>query len=103
MSRPLLAAAAALVFFGCATPVEHATPSKRPETTIPGAKVSEVKAELVSRMVDFGYSPTKTSGLVLAFERPSDSIAAALIYGSDYDRTPNARISYTIVELRGSV
>lgn len=103
LARTTYALVGAIVLTACVTPVEHATPSKRPEVTIPGAKASEVKAELVNRMVDFGYSPTKTSGLALVFERQSESIAAALIYGSDYDRTPNARISYTIIELRGSV
>lgn len=42
---------------------------------------------------------TKT---LLVFEKPIDNVFAAALLGSRYDRTPAARVTYTIIETESS-
>ena len=87
----------------CASPVTHQTASGRPEVTIATTTVDAVKGALISAMVNGGYSITRDSDYLLAFDRPVDNVLAAALLGSEYDSTPNARISYTIAELRSRI
>lgn len=87
---------AALGLAGCATPVQHQTASGKPEILVAGATPETVKPAVVNRMVSAGYRITKDTPYELAFDRPVENVAAAVLLGSKYDSTPNARVSYTI-------
>lgn len=88
-----------LVFLSaCATPVNHDTASGRPEVSIPGNVTDQVSSMITDRMINDGYNMTSSSKFLLVFEKPTESIAAALMFGSQYDSTPAARVSYTITE-----
>lgn len=86
----------AVALQGCGTPVEHATASGKVETSITAPSADVVKSALVNEMVNRGYRITKDTPYEVAFDKPSDSVAAQLLFGSRYDGIPNARISYMI-------
>ena len=87
----------------CATPVKHHTASGRPEVTIATTNVGAVKGALISEMVNRGYSITRESDFLVAFDRPIDNVWAAALLGSRYDSTPNARVSYTIARIQDAI
>ena len=98
---PLIAFA---LLAGCAaTPVQHYTPSAKPEVTINTTEVSVVKASLISTMLNLGFDLKKDTNYQLVFERPITDILTAALFGSQYDRTPNARITYTLAASPKSV
>ena len=82
---------------GCVTPVVHHTPSGKPEVTIASDDKDLVKSVLVSEMLNRGYDISKDSDYMIAFDRPVENALAAALLGSQYDSTPNARASYTVV------
>ena len=86
----------------CAATVTHQTASGKPEVTIMTTEISAVKGLLVSEMLNRGYSITSESGNLVAFDRPVDNAFAAALLGSQYDRTPNARVTYSIAPLGSS-
>jgi hypothetical protein len=88
--------AAALILGGCGTPVTHATGSGKVEVGINGATPEIVKPGLVNKMVNYGYRITKDTPYEIAFDRPTDNLAASILLGSKYDAQPNARVSYFI-------
>lgn len=90
------AVAAVLTLGGCGTPVTHATVSGKVEVAITGSTPEAVKAGLVNEMVNHGYRITKDTSYEIAFDRPTDNIAASVLLGSKYDAQPNARVSYFI-------
>ena len=87
----------------CAPPVTHQTASGRPEVTIATTNVDAVKGALISVMINGGYSITRESHYLLAFDRPVDNVLAAALLGSQYDSTPNARISYTVARIQSGI
>lgn len=87
-----------LIIFGCASPVVHNTPSGKVEVTINGVNTDAVKARLVNEMLNIGYSITQDTPHVITFDAPVENALGAILYGSEYDSTPNARISYTLVQ-----
>ena len=87
----------------CAAPVKHHTASGRPEVTITTNNVGAVKGALISEMVNRGYSITRESDFLVAFDRPIDNVWAAALLGSRYDSTPNARVSYTIARIQDAI
>ena len=91
------------VVASCATPVKHHTASGRPEVTIATTNVEAVKGALISEMVNRGYSITRESDFLVAFDRPVDNVWAAALLGSRYDSTPNARVSYTIARIQDTI
>lgn len=87
----------------CATPVQHNTPSGKPEVTIESSDTGEIKSQLVNRMIDRGYTITRDTDYLIAFDRPVDAagggLMVGLLFGSRYDGTPNARISFTLSKM----
>jgi hypothetical protein len=94
--RGCAALAAVLMLGGCGTPVTHATGSGKVEVAINGAAPEAIKAALVNKMLNSGYRITKDTAYEIAFDRPTDNIAVAVLLGSKYDAQPNARVSYFI-------
>lgn len=87
----------------CTTPVQHATPSGKVEATIHGASKSAVKDRITDGMINKGYTVTKSDDTVIAFDRPVDNPFAAAFFGSRYDSTPNARVTYNLIQVKGAV
>lgn len=83
---------------GCATPVNHATPSGRVEVTVQGKVGKELRAEISNMMLNTGYNAKNSSESLMVFEKPVQNVLAAVLYGSQYDSSPAARVSYSIVE-----
>jgi hypothetical protein len=81
---------------GCGTPVTHATGSGKVEVEINGTTPESVKASLVNSMINRGYRITKDTPYEIAFDKPVDNLAVAVLLGSKYDAQPNARVSYFI-------
>ena len=94
--RAVLFGLPALALAACVTPVDHGTPSGRPEVMMATTDTTGIKSDLVNRMLNKGYGITRDSGFVIAFDRPVDNVLAAAMLGSQYDSVPNARIVYTI-------
>lgn len=88
----------AVALVGCATPVRHDTPSGRPEVTIRGNLAKPVQGEITNAMLNRGYNVKSSAETLLVFERPIDNAMACVLLGSQYDSTPAARVTYSIVE-----
>ena len=84
---------------GCATPVTHATPSGRVETTIEGVGPEQVKSALVNAMLNRGFSLSRDSAFQVAFDKPVDNVFAQVLLGSQYNVIPSARVSYTLAQI----
>lgn len=101
--RQIFVAALGLVLASCGTPVRQDTASGRPEVTVHHVASDRVKGALVSGMLNRGYRITKDSQFEIAFDRPVDNLAVAVLMGSKYDAQPNARVSYQIAQLGDDV
>ena len=86
-----------LLVSACATPVAHHTPSGKPEVTISSTDGELIKNLVISEMIDRGYSVSSEREYSIAFDRPVENVFAAALLGSQYNSTPNARITYTVV------
>lgn len=53
-------------------------------------------------MLNRGYNLTQDNQFTVSFDRPVENVLAAAMLGSSYDGTPNARVTYTIVEANGA-
>jgi hypothetical protein len=89
---------AALLLAGCATPPPLATPSRRPEVTIPAASKKPIMDRIVSVMVGAGLQIKRVDEYTAVFGKVDESFAAGVLYGSRYDPHPEVRITYTLVE-----
>jgi hypothetical protein len=93
------------IFAGCASaPQRLATPSGNPEIVIPNTTRKQVIDKIVAAKLEKGMQIKNVSdyGVVIG-TRVNDSFMASLLYGSRYDSTPEARITYNIVETREGV
>lgn len=99
----IAAAAAMLSLVACQTVKPPATASGRPEVSIAGAKPEQVKALLVSKMLDKGYRLAKDDSFNVTFEKVSDNLAANILFGTRAGGNPVVRVNYTIADLSGSV
>lgn len=86
----------ALLLSGCATTSALNTPTGKPEVTISGVSADEVASAIINKMIDSGYNVTSTDNRMLVFEKPLKNFVAMFVYGSNYDRQPNARITFNI-------
>ncbi len=53
----------------------------------------------VSEMANAGYRITKDTPYELAFDKPVQNLAMAVLLGSRYDAQPNARVTYTFAQI----
>ena len=100
--KQFLSFSLALTIVSCAAPVIHNTPSGRPEITMNAKVGKKVQAEIMNLMVNKGYTLKSSNENLLVFEKTLDSFAARLFLGSSYDTTPNARVTYNIIETEKS-
>lgn len=81
---------------GCVSAVNHATPSGKVEATYEARYEETVAGMITDYMINNGYSVKEASKRVIVFEKPIDDIVTAMLYGSEYNSTPNSRVSYSI-------
>jgi ABC-type oligopeptide transport system substrate-binding subunit len=96
--KSIAAACCILMLAACKPPVEHYTPSGKPEVTILKTTKAKVKEELLNQMANMGYITTHTDDSMVVFDRPVDNPMAAAFFGSRYDSTPNTRLTYQIIQ-----
>lgn len=92
-----------LVVAGCAPIQPLPTPSGRPEITIPGVARKQVVDVLVADLLSHGLQVRKVDEYSAVFAKRDDSFGAAVVYGSRYNATPEARITFNFVEVGGAV
>jgi hypothetical protein len=98
LKKPSISVIALIAIVGCATPIRHDTPSGRPEVTVRGNLAKPIHREITNAMLNRGYNVKSSTETLLVFERPLDNAMASVLLGSQYDSTPAARITYSIVE-----
>lgn len=96
--RHMLAATSLLALAACGTPTMHDTPSGKVEETFNGTP-DTIKGPLVGMMATNGFNMTKDTPYMLAFDKPVNNIMMAVLLGSRYDATPNARVSFTFAPM----
>lgn len=90
-----------LVLIGCVPPVVPNTMSGRPEITT-NAPLDRIKPELVSAMMNRGYSMRSDSGMVMVTEKRLPD-AAGISYGGRYDPIPSGRITFTFLQASAQI
>jgi hypothetical protein len=94
MKRFLFAVLVVAPFLAGCEPIDTA-PLPSANFSVPASK-DRTKEALVALMTGRGYTISTDSTFLLAFDKPEDSLGAAILYGSDYDATPNLRVVYTV-------
>jgi len=101
-TKCLLLSLMTILLGACAAPVRHETASGRPEVTIRGKVGNQVQAEIANLMLNRRYSVKSSSPNILVFEKPFDNAMASVLFASQYDVTPYARITYNVFEIGDS-
>jgi len=96
--RTLLTIVVSFILAGCATVPPLNTPSQRPEVTITGASKKEILDTLVAEMLSRGAQVKRIDEYSAVFGIRDDSFTGALLFGSRYDSTPEARVTFNLVE-----
>ena len=91
-----------LLFYTCAAPVRHYTPSGRPEVTINGKVGKQVQSEITNLMLNNRYNVKTSTDTLMVFERPIENILAASLLSSKYDKNPIVRVTFNIIEMETS-
>jgi hypothetical protein len=100
----LLAAYITFASIGCATPPERlATPSGMPEIVISGTSKKLIIDTIVNDKLSSGFKVISTSEYSLVVAKDIDDFAARAAYGSNYNRIPEARSTYSLVDVPGGV
>jgi membrane-associated protease RseP (regulator of RpoE activity) len=85
---------------GCATPPRSvATPSGRPEAVMAKAPLKEVQSVLTNVAMNAGFSTKSVTDFTAVYEKPSDNVAATMLFGSRYDSTPVWRMSFNFAPI----
>jgi hypothetical protein len=89
----------------CATPQQRlATPSGNPEIIIPNATRKAVIDKIVAEKLEKGMQVKSVNDYgVVVGKKIEDNLMASIAFGSRYDSTPEARITYNVVEVPGGV
>lgn len=91
----LLALASLLIACESTTPTTSGT---RPQVTLAGQLGEQVATQLTGHMLDRGYNITQESPRAIIFEKPATGLTSKVVYGSNYNLTPNYRITAHILE-----
>jgi hypothetical protein len=91
-----MVSAGAVGLAGCAAQVTHATPSGKTEEVF-AASPDRVKPILVGMMSNGGFNLVRDSDYQVAFDKPVENLLVGAFLGSNYNATPNERISFTLV------
>ncbi|MFW5987938.1 MAG: hypothetical protein ACOCQA_00705 [bacterium] len=86
-------------FAGCSQKkAEFDTMTGKPEVVINNISKSKIINRLNEEMLKREYTINEESENKIVYGKESDSILASVMFGSDYDSTPEARITYNFVE-----
>lgn len=97
--RSMLFFALAISLVGCGTPPKKLnTTSGNPEITISGVTKKQVIDLIVEGKLSDGFELKSVNDYSVVVGRDVDDFAAKVAYGSDYDRTPEARSTYNLVK-----
>lgn len=89
-----IAIAAGLMIGGCqATPATQLEPS----TFLFPSSRTQTKEAIIGTFLEHGYQINRDSEYLLAMDRPADSFGARFLYGSNFNGTPNARVTMTFL------
>lgn len=92
-------ATAALVLWGCATPMPPlTTPSGGPEVRIQGATKKQVLDKIVTATTSKGMQVKALNDYGITVAKRMNDFRSTLIYGSRYDSNPEGRITFTLIE-----
>ncbi|MDG4475644.1 hypothetical protein [Thiovibrio frasassiensis] len=83
---------------GCASVQPLNTPSSKPEVTIPNGQKKAVIDKITNMMLGRGYKIKNINEYSAVFGKPLQSTGAAILFGSQFNTTPEGRISYNIVD-----
>lgn len=98
MRFPLVTAMAVCVAVAsCGTPDTSPLP---PNRFVFAENNKVTKDKLVSAFTSVGYQIKKDSDYQLMFDKPATNFGAQLLFGSDFNRTPDARVTLTIIGSR---
>ncbi|AQV94783.1 hypothetical protein BJN34_12920 [Cupriavidus necator] len=106
MKAILIAVAVSVGLVGCAAPPPLYTDSGKPEVSIPNTNRRQVIDAIVD-MAHHGDARVKSAtdySVVLGRKMDGSSagdFVAAVLFGSNYDRTPEARTTFNVLELSG--
>jgi C-terminal processing protease CtpA/Prc len=97
----LNAAVAMLCLFalaGCASQPPLDTAAGRPEIIITNVDLEEIKAQLTTDALQWGYTTKSVTDYTAVYEKREQSTMAAVLMGSQYDPYPLWRLTYNLVE-----
>jgi hypothetical protein len=91
--------------FGCAAPGQRLNrASGNPEIVIPNTSKKQVIDKIISAKLEKGMQVKSVTDYgVVVTKKVEGSAMASFMYGSRYDSTPEARITYNVVESGSSV
>lgn len=94
-----------LLLMGCATspPPALGTTSGRPEVFLADTTKKQVMDRIVSAGLARGLQLKSSSEYGVAMAKKIEGVAAAFVYGSRYDSTPELRVHFNMVEMNGGV
>lgn len=95
--------AAVLASAGCAAPQRLATPSGSPEVLVEGAGKKQVADRLAGTLVGMGFQVRAANDYQLTFGKPVDSPMLQSLYGSQFNRVPELRHEYALVDVPGGI
>lgn len=79
------------------------TPSGRPEVEIPGVTKKQVIDVIIAREMEKGWDLKSQTDALLIFSKKVNNFGAMLMYGSQYDSTPEGRIKFTLLDTASGV
>jgi hypothetical protein len=96
--------AGTFTFSGCVNmPTRMDTPSGNPEVMIDGVNRKAVADALANGMINAGWQIKSSDEYQLVFKRQLDSLGGMMLYGSNFNAMPEARVNFTLLETSGSV
>jgi hypothetical protein len=97
MKRIIVWIGAALLAAGCATQ-PLATASGRPDVLLRDTDVERAKSLVTGRMINRGYMPAKSDGMVVVYEKPG-SMAEGILLGSAFNPEVIHRVKASFVPM----
>lgn len=103
--RLILSALLLSLLIACAAPRPPLnTASGRPEVTIRNVTRKDVSDRIVGALASKGFAIRSANEFaIIGAKRADDDFTLKLLYGSRYDRVPEQRITFTLIEASGTV
>lgn len=93
-----------LLLVGCAAPPPPlSTSSGRPEVFLAATTKKQVMDRIVSAGLGRGLQIKSSNDYGVVLAKKAEGVAAAFLYGSRYDSTPELRVHFNLVDMNGGV